>query len=174
MDFVGFGLLGGLWVIWYSSVVQKNDCVLNERHISTLFSGHVDGFKWCLTKVYGPICVDKKKQFFDELNVLTNFVNFPWCIGSDFNVIQWPSEFSVNPRISPCMRMFNSFIHNNKLLDVPSMGSLHLLNWLSNRSFIKLVEDFWQNTKIEGLVGHQFITKLKMPKNEISKWKKEY
>ncbi|KAL4179150.1 hypothetical protein AMTRI_Chr13g118600 [Amborella trichopoda] len=46
-------------------------------------------------------------------------------------------------------------------------------NWLSDKSFIKLVEEFWQNTKIESWVGHQFTTKLKTLKNEICKWEKK-
>ncbi|KAL4201012.1 hypothetical protein AMTRI_Chr02g214030 [Amborella trichopoda] len=238
MAFVGFDsyvLSSGLWVIWDPNVVQKDNSVLNARHISIFFFGSVDGFKWGKTNVYGPNRPDERAQFFDELNALTNFVNVPWCIGGDFNVIRWPIESSVNPKISPCMRMFNSFIQNNELLDILSIGvaytwSKHVLsdptfthldrflvtnaffnkfpnlyvkalvkiasdhvpiqlnsmgmkfgpspfrmelNWLSNRSFIKLVEEVWQNTKIEGCVGHQFLIKLKMLKNEIFKWKKE-
>ncbi|KAL4181494.1 hypothetical protein AMTRI_Chr12g237600 [Amborella trichopoda] len=162
----------------------------------------MDGFKWCLTNVYGSNRLDERTHFFDELNALTNFFNVPWCIGGVFNVIRWPSDSSVNPKISPCMHKFNSFIRNDELLDIPSIGAAYTylskkcfrscpslvefdgckvgpspfimeLNWLPDRSFIKLVEEFWQNTIINGWVGHQFTTKLKMLKHEICKWKKE-
>ncbi|KAL4187172.1 hypothetical protein AMTRI_Chr09g17580 [Amborella trichopoda] len=103
MDFVGFdsnGLSGDLWAIWNPSMVQKDNCILNERHISIFFfSSLVDGFKWCLTNVYGPNRPDERAQFFDELNALTNFANVPWCIGGDFN--------------------------NNELLDIHSIGAAY-------------------------------------------------
>ncbi|KAL4201899.1 hypothetical protein AMTRI_Chr02g261150 [Amborella trichopoda] len=149
------------------------------------FSGPADGFKWCWTNVYGPNRVDEREQFFAKLNALTSFLDLPWCIGGDFNVIRSHSESSVNLKISPCMCMFNSFICNHELLDIPLIGLTSTgvkfgsspfrleLNWLLDVNFIKLAEDFLQNTKIEGWVGHQFITKLKMLKNEICIWKKE-
>ncbi|KAL4189713.1 hypothetical protein AMTRI_Chr08g166760 [Amborella trichopoda] len=129
MDFEGFDsnvLSGGLWVIWHPNVVQKDDCVL--RHISILFSGLVDGFKWCLTNVYGPNRPDERAQFLDELNALTNFANVPWCIGGDFN------DLSLYAHVE--------FFHSeyNKFLDIPSIGAAY--TWsnhaLSNPTLTRL------------------------------------
>ena len=56
------------------------------------FKNVVDQFEWAFTRVYGPNSDGDKRLLWDELSGLCNWWNILWCVGGDFNVVQFPYE----------------------------------------------------------------------------------
>ena len=51
-----------------------------------------DNFVWMFTRVYNPILVEEREDFWNELSAIRGLWNDPWCVGGDFNVLRFPME----------------------------------------------------------------------------------
>jgi hypothetical protein len=72
--------------------------------------------------VYGPNSNSVRRLLGDELTGMLNWWNFPWCIGGDFNVTQFSSERSGEPRLCPAMAELSDFMFYHGLMDLPLVG----------------------------------------------------
>jgi hypothetical protein len=92
---------------------------MGEYVATCSFRNKVDGFEWAFAAVYGPNGDSNRGLLWDELSGLMCLWNLPWCIGSDFNVIRFPSERSGGRRTSSAMKEFSNFIFEMGLMDLP-------------------------------------------------------
>ena len=46
----------------------------------------------------------------------------PWCVGSDFNVVWFPSKRSGSANFTTDMHRFSAFISEQNLVDLPLVG----------------------------------------------------
>lgn len=60
-------------------------------YISCPFRCVEDGVIWVLIGVFGTVTKDGRKQLREELGAVRGIWGDPWCIGGDFNFIQFPS-----------------------------------------------------------------------------------
>lgn len=51
-------------------------------------------FEWAFVGVYGPNNDIDRRMLWVELAGIMSWWEKPWCIGSDFNAIRYPSERS--------------------------------------------------------------------------------
>uniref|UniRef100_A0A2N9GA24 Reverse transcriptase domain-containing protein n=1 Tax=Fagus sylvatica TaxID=28930 RepID=A0A2N9GA24_FAGSY len=95
------GAAGGILLMWDRRMVEKVEEVAG---------------------VYGPNSDSERGFLWEELAGLISWWDAPWCIGSDFNVVRFPSEKSGMAAFSPAMHEFSDFISELGLLDLPMEG----------------------------------------------------
>ena len=78
--------------------------------VSCRFKNAVDKFEWAFTGVYGPNSDRNRRLLWEELSSLCNWWNMPWCVGGDFNIVQFPSEHSGCVSFTQAMHQFSDFI----------------------------------------------------------------
>lgn len=66
----------------------------------------------------------------------------PWCLGGDFNAICFPSERSGSPRFSQQMKLFNNFIEENGLVDLPLKGARFTWSNKQDRKISSCIDRF--------------------------------
>ncbi|RVW15130.1 hypothetical protein CK203_083331 [Vitis vinifera] len=81
-----------------------------------------DGFSWIFSSVYGPVIGSEKEDFWEELGAIRGLWEDPWCIGGDFNVVRYPEERRIAPRLTADMRRFSEVIEELGLKDIPLAG----------------------------------------------------
>ena len=67
----------------------------------------------------------------DELTGIASWWDTPWCVGGDFNVIQFPNERLGADQFTPAMNEFSEFIFSFGLMDIPLEGGK--FTWFDNR-----------------------------------------
>ncbi|RVW48978.1 hypothetical protein CK203_081002 [Vitis vinifera] len=77
-------------------------------------------------EVYGPTMKRYREPFWEELGAIRGLWSDPWCIGGDFNVIRFPSEWSRVGRLSGPMRRFSEVLDELALRDLPFQGVLYV------------------------------------------------
>ena len=112
-------------------MVEEVKEVVGNYSLSCKFRSVFDQFEWIFTGVYGPNSDSERGLLWEELAGLLSWWDAPWCIGGDFNVIQFPSEKSRRAVLSPAMNEFSDFIAKMGLLDLPLEGGL--FTWSNNR-----------------------------------------
>ena len=118
------GASGGVLLMWDRRVVEKIEEVVGQFSISCRFKNVSDHFKWAFIGIYGPNLNRKRQFMWEELAGLISWWNLPWCLGSDFNVIRFPSERLGAGRFTRCMYDFSNFISLHGLMDIPLEGGL--------------------------------------------------
>ena len=61
----------------------------------------------------------------EELIGLITWWDLPWCLGCDFNIICFPSEWLGAASYSRAMYGFSDFISLHGLMDIPMAGGLY-------------------------------------------------
>lgn len=100
--------------------------------------------------VYGPSRDDNEKaRFIEELNWLTQTIDYPWCLAGDFNLVRWLIDRFRDLHNSPLMNLFNDFVNKAALVDLLIKNRAYA--WYSKRlslSFSRLDRVFttpnWQ------------------------------
>ena len=100
--------------------------------------------------MYGPTLKCNRELFWEELGVIRGLWSDPWCIGGDFNVVKFPSERSIEDRITGSMRRFSEVIEELALRDLPLHGGPFTwtggLNGLSKSRLDRfLISEEWEN-----------------------------
>jgi hypothetical protein len=85
--------------------------------------GKQDNYKWEVINVYGPVQIERKAIFLEELHQKISSIVDPCIIGGDFNMIRFPWEKSTDNVNQLWMDNFNSFIKDNGLKEMHRKGS---------------------------------------------------
>lgn len=121
---------GGTIIIWkrtfelVSSWSTRHSVTVLLRQIST-------GAQFLVTNVYGPSEDALKPQFIDELRSLLSLVAVPWILAGDFNLTRWLTDRSANMGSFNLMDLFNQFITDSGVIDVPLRNRAY--TWSSKR-----------------------------------------
>ena len=105
--------------------------VVGRFSVSCKFKSVVDLFEWAFTGVYGPNSVRQRRLLWEELFGLSSGWNVPWCVGSDFNVVRFPSECAGSTVYTAAMCEFFDFISEKGLIDLPLEGET--FTWSNSR-----------------------------------------
>ena len=116
------GASGGVLVMWDRTMVEKIDEAVGRFFVSCKFKNVVDNFVWTFIGVYGPNSNHDKRLLREELVGIQSWWNVPWCIGSEFNVVRFPSEGLGVDSFSFAMLEFSDFISIHILIDLPLEG----------------------------------------------------
>lgn len=83
-------------------------------------------------RVYGPCGVVERHRLWEELSIMNDIWELPWCICGDFNEVRYMHERQGCIRSSRGMQDFDSFIDNHNLIDIPIQGARY--TWISSSS----------------------------------------
>jgi exonuclease III len=84
-----------------------------EFFTSMKLVSNLDKFTWEIINVYGPVQIERKQHFLDELTQKVTDMTDPFIIGGDFNMIRFVWEKSSDNTNQQWMDNFNDFIRNN-------------------------------------------------------------
>jgi endonuclease/exonuclease/phosphatase (EEP) superfamily protein YafD len=73
--------------------------------------------------VYGPVQVERKTEFLEELSQKITSLEDPFIIGGDFNMIRFAWEKSSDNIKQLWMDNFNAFIRDNGVKEMHRKGS---------------------------------------------------
>ncbi|GKV35665.1 hypothetical protein SLEP1_g43906 [Rubroshorea leprosula] len=112
-----------------------------------------------LVNVYAPCDVKERRMMFDELKLVITNKGGCWCLMGDFNITRNQQEKSGDRGVSNGMRVFNEFIRDMELVDLPLIG--RKFTWykpngeaMSRLDRFLMTEDWmskWVNSKQWGL-----------------------
>ena len=135
LDWLHLGSIGasrGVLVMWDRRMVEKIDEAVGRFSVSCKFKNAVDLFVWAFIGVYGPNSDHDRCLLWEELTGIHSWWNVPWCIGGDFNVVQFPSEHLGADSFSSAMLDFSDFISEHNLIDFPLEGGN--FTWSNSRA----------------------------------------
>ncbi|XP_020681916.1 uncharacterized protein LOC110099172 [Dendrobium catenatum] len=126
------GLSGGLMVLWrkdladFSVIETSSQMVVGNLKVSGKGS-------WVVASVYGSTDAQERKLLWDNLERLCSN-DLPLVIGGDFNCVLSQEEKRGGKKFSLTQgsKDFNSFMINNDLHEVRSMGPK--FTWCNNKS----------------------------------------
>ncbi|XP_059658982.1 uncharacterized protein LOC132305342 [Cornus florida] len=110
-------------------------------------------------------------NFSSELSYIKELWSLPWCLGGDFNSVQFPFERSIGGRWSLEMTQFSDFIDGHFLIDLQLEGAT--FTWSSGRDSVTLSR--LDRFLISGDWEEKFpdVTQFQTLKSELKKWNKE-
>jgi hypothetical protein len=91
-------------------VVEKIEECVGRYIVARSLRNTDDNVVWAFGGVYGPNDDRDMRELWDELAGLMSWWEMSWCIGGDFNVVQFPSERSSVTGFSAAMEKFSDFI----------------------------------------------------------------
>lgn len=109
---------GGILIAWKRSY-QLLNCWTTRNSCSALLKQTCSGGTILVTNVYGPSTDALKQGFIKELRSILSLVNCAWIIGGDFNLVRWMTDRSGLNDNFTLMSLFNDFIRDTGLIDVP-------------------------------------------------------
>uniref|UniRef100_A0A2N9GE37 Reverse transcriptase domain-containing protein n=1 Tax=Fagus sylvatica TaxID=28930 RepID=A0A2N9GE37_FAGSY len=124
------GASGGILLMWDRRVVEKIDEAIGLFSVSCKFRCVEDQNEWAFSGVYGPQCDRERRLMWEEFSGLDSWWVTPWCLGCDFNVIQFPTERLGADQFTPAMNGFSEFIFSLGLRDIPLEGGRY--TWSNN------------------------------------------
>lgn len=117
------GASGGIIILWNNPVLSVTDIKVGSFSL-TIHITLADGFNFWLTGIYGPPRARDRGLFWDELKELSSLCTEGWLLGGDFNVTRWTFENSSQRRPTRSMNLFNRFITESNLTDLPFQNGL--------------------------------------------------
>ena len=124
------GASGRVLVMWDRRVIEIVEEAVDQFSVSCRFKNVVDQFEWAFTGVYGPNSDKDRRLLWEELSGLCSWWNVPWCVGGDFNVVQFTSERLGFVSFTQAMHQFSDFISEHGLIDLLlEGGKLHLVKF---------------------------------------------
>lgn len=111
-------------MVWDKRSVELLGMEVGLFSISCWFRCVDNGFIWVFIGVYGPLSRDGRKQIWEELGDVRGLWGDPWCVGGDFNIIQFPTERNKAGRLDEAMRCFFEVIDELELVDLPLLGGV--------------------------------------------------
>lgn len=124
------GSVGGILVAWNSKTIDVSNLKIGDISVSVLWRNKDDGARWVFSGVSGPCDQEASARLWEELSNIMGEWKVPQCSGGGFNALRFPSKRLGDSRSTQHMRLFNVFIENHDLVDLPLKGST--FSW-SNR-----------------------------------------
>lgn len=112
------GTKGGLIIAWKRSF-ELIDSYSTPHSISVRLKHVKSDQELLVTNVYRLSTDNEKPRFIDELTFISNLICHPWIIGGDFNLVRWMIDRSGDLRGFELMDLFNDFVRDAGLVDVP-------------------------------------------------------
>ncbi|XP_071700174.1 uncharacterized protein [Rutidosis leptorrhynchoides] len=142
------GKSGGMFLIWDPNVFVVEEAV--EKKYFLAIKG-----KWIgkdkssiVVNVYGLHKDGEKRMFWDSLDNLMNYTDAEWVIGGDFNEVRTQTERQNCEFIKRRADLFNNFIENRHLIEVPILG----------KRFTRINDDGMKFSKLDQfLVSENFL-----------------
>ncbi|XP_071740634.1 uncharacterized protein [Rutidosis leptorrhynchoides] len=139
---------GGMLLIWDPSVFVVDDAVGKDHFLAIKGSWRGKDRQCIIVNVYGPHKDRDKKKFWDSLDQIMNIGGVDWVIGGDFNEVRAPEERQNCIFSERRAKLFNRFIDDNHLIDVP----------LTGKRFTRISDDGKKFSKIDRfLVSEGFL-----------------
>ncbi|XP_071727262.1 uncharacterized protein [Rutidosis leptorrhynchoides] len=109
-------------MVWDHSIFKVNQAIEGEFDLAA--KGLVEGIdsEVAIVNVYGPHTTAKKTRFLSELEKLLQFKDMPWILCGDFNEVRSQGERLNTVFNQNRVDIFNLFINNNRLIEVPLEG----------------------------------------------------
>lgn len=147
---LSIGTAGGSIIAWKRSYTLLNSWSTCHT-ITTVLKSSTMGVKMMITNIYGPSEDVLKPAFVEELRHIAVWVDLPWILAGDFNLVRWLMDRSSSIRGFALMELFNGFISDAGIVDIPLRNRAY--TWSSKRPtpvFSKLDPVFlsheWQNS----------------------------
>lgn len=83
---------GRIWLTWDPKVYNIGIERVESQLIHCIVRGRLDGFKTCLTLIYGFNTVEQRKTLWRSLNDISVQMTKPWIIGGDFNAMLYTQD----------------------------------------------------------------------------------
>ncbi|XP_071739376.1 uncharacterized protein [Rutidosis leptorrhynchoides] len=132
------GNSGGILLVWDTRFFITNRVVERESFIAIKGKWLDAGTELIFINVYGPQTDEAKKKMWSDLNEVMNYDEAMWIILGDFNKVRFASERKNTVFVENRAAMFNKFIKDNELLEVPLGGRLYTRISDNGRKFSKL------------------------------------
>lgn len=91
VKFDPLGFSGGIWCCWMKSQISIHVAQVHQQFIHLHIDPRNNG-GWFLTVVYAHPQERKRLALWEELQVIKNTMNGPWCVAGDFNSMVFESE----------------------------------------------------------------------------------
>jgi exonuclease III len=113
------GASGGITTAWDDGCLKLSHHSVDDFSVTTTFSCRADNLSFTIINVYGPCLHDKKQDFLNSLALLYSSISGPTAIMGDFNLIRSPRDKSNGNFNSSEATLFNDFINNLGLMEIP-------------------------------------------------------
>lgn len=117
------GSAGGILLLWDSRYVVVSNTAKGEFSVSAEVEDLVINKRWLITLVYGPNSNSKRPDLWRELNSIRVSWNGACCVGSDWNIVRFPSEKLGSGHISAAMSLFSDWFNSHSLIDLQLGGA---------------------------------------------------
>ncbi|XP_071686979.1 uncharacterized protein [Rutidosis leptorrhynchoides] len=136
------GKSGGQLIIWDEACFDVTNSFVYDFCIGIRGKWKHSDKEFNVLNVYGPHDDINKQRLWNFLhNLIVNNSNQAWVIGGDFNEVRNASEgFNCN-FIESRAKLFNEFIEDSKLIDIPLGSDFHTERGKSDHCPITLKED---------------------------------
>ncbi|XP_071739306.1 uncharacterized protein [Rutidosis leptorrhynchoides] len=132
------GQSGGMLLLWDPNIVDVMDAVEGQFFLAIRGKWQGKMNETIVVNVYGPHKDDEKKKFWDSLQDLMSFDNDEWVIGGDFNEVRSQDERQNSIFIERRAKLFNNFIEQSHLIEVPLLGKKFTRISYDGKKFSKL------------------------------------
>ena len=114
---------GGIWLLWWSDLVQVEVLSTTEQEIHALIRVSSHPFSWILSAIYASPRLCEGLVLWDNLKLLVGLHNFPWALMGDFNkVVNEHQKFGGNPTSQRRIRPYVDCMNFCGMLDLRFFG----------------------------------------------------
>ncbi|XP_071728652.1 uncharacterized protein [Rutidosis leptorrhynchoides] len=116
------GNSGGIITIWDPNIFNANRVIERDSFIAIKGFEKDVGTEIILVNVYGPQTDSEKRKMWSNLNDILKYDGAMWAIFGDFNEVRFSFERKNTDFCERRAKLFNDFIKDNSLLDLPLGG----------------------------------------------------
>ncbi|MCH87544.1 transposon TX1 putative protein, partial [Trifolium medium] len=171
---MAIGRSGGLITMWDSNKGSLVDSFQGQGYLGVVLLWGVKKTKCVIVNVYASCVLQAKKALWVDLLVAMRIHRGEhYCIMGDFNSVRCLGERNGvrgGSERSEDTRLFNVFIENTGLIDLPLMGRKY--TWMQPNGR-EVVEGEWTSYQVNGWTGYVLKEKLKRLKGALRIWNKE-
>uniref|UniRef100_A0ACD5VDS9 Uncharacterized protein n=1 Tax=Avena sativa TaxID=4498 RepID=A0ACD5VDS9_AVESA len=113
------GSSGGIITAWDDNIVELLHHTIDDFSVTTTFSFRCDNLCFSIINVYGPCVHAQKPPFLASLEQIFASLANPVAVMGDFNLVRNPKDKSSDNFNSVEADLFNDFINNLGLLEIP-------------------------------------------------------
>ena len=113
------GFVGGIWLLWKSSLVQVEVLSPFEQEIHTFLQVHSLPSSWLISAIYASPKFKNRCILWDNLKKVSDHHNLPWILMGDFNdVLEESEKFGGNSLSVRKVREYRECMDHCNLLDL--------------------------------------------------------